>query len=77
MTTKILINDIDKIKNFIRIMSKCPFDARLISGRYIVDAKSLMGIFSLNTSKPIDLEICDDSDVGQDMLNMFNEYIVA
>lgn len=77
MTTKILIDSVDKVKNFVGIMAKCPFDANLISGNHTINAKSLMGIFTLDTSKPVDLEICDDSEVGRDMLDMFKQYVVA
>lgn len=41
------------VKDFVNIASKYEFDIDLTSGRYVVDAKSIMGIFSLNLSKPI------------------------
>ncbi len=46
-----------QIKDFVNIVSKYPFDIDLRSGRYVVDAKSILGIFSLDLSKPIELEI--------------------
>lgn len=45
---KIYLNTIDKVKNFVEKMSKYPFDVDITSGRYVIDAKSIMGIFSLN-----------------------------
>ena len=48
---------INDVKNFVNIVSKYDFEIDLISGRYIVDAKSIMGIFSLDLSKPIKVEI--------------------
>ena len=45
---------INDVKSFVNIVSKYDFDVDLISGRYVVDAKSIMGIFSLDLSKPID-----------------------
>ena len=59
----VLLNSINDIKNFVNIVSKYDYDIDLTSGRYVVDAKSIMGIFSLDLSKPIKMEIHnDDSD---------------
>lgn len=52
----IMLNSINDVKEFVNIVSKYEFDIDLISGRYVVDAKSIMGIFSLNLSKPIKLQ---------------------
>ncbi len=52
----IRLNTINDVKNFVSTVSKCDFDVDLISGRYAVDAKSIMGIFSLDISKPIKLD---------------------
>ena len=41
-------------------MTQCPYDVDLLSGRYVIDAKSLMGIFSLDLTKPIDLAVSTD-----------------
>ena len=56
-TTQILIDSIDKVKAFVNEIAKFECDFDLISGRYVIDAKSIMGIFSLDISKPIDLDI--------------------
>ena len=50
------LNSIDKVKEFVKLMSEIEDNIDLVSGRYIVDAKSLLGIFSLDLSKPIKLE---------------------
>lgn len=56
----ILLNSINDVKDFVNIVSRYDFDIDLTSGRYVVDAKSIMGIFSLNLSKPIKVEAhCD------------------
>ena len=52
--TQIFINAVDKIKEFENKISRIDCDCDLVSGRYVIDAKSIMGIFSLNLSKPID-----------------------
>ena len=59
-TTTILLNTINDVKVFVNAVSKYDFDVDLISGRYAVDAKSIMGIFSLDLSKPITVEIHSD-----------------
>ena len=53
----IRLNTINDVKLFVNTVAKCDYDVDLISGRYAVDAKSIMGIFSLDLSKPIDLAI--------------------
>ena len=58
-TVKISLNSIDKVKSFVNDLTKFDTDFDLISGRYVIDAKSIMGIFSLDLAKPIKLVICD------------------
>lgn len=53
----ISLNSIDKVKSFVNTISKFDSDFDLISGRYVIDAKSIMGIFSLDLSQPIELTI--------------------
>ena len=62
-TVKISLNSIDKVKSFVNDITKFDYDFDLVSGRYAVDAKSIMGIFSLDLSKPIELDAhTDDAD---------------
>lgn len=76
MTTfNVLINSIDDVKNFVNIVNRYPFDIDLTSGRYIVDAKSIMGIFSLDLSKPIKVEI--HSDDADKIVEELKSYILA
>jgi len=59
----ILLNSTNDVKNFVNAVTKYDFDIDLTSGRYVVDAKSIMGIFSLDLSKPITIEVhCDECD---------------
>lgn len=65
---------INDVKDFVNIVMKYDFDIDLVSGRYAVDAKSIMGIFSLDLSKPIELNAhTDDAD---DFMNDIAKYIV-
>ena len=56
-TVQISLNSIDKVKSFVNDITKFDNDFDLVSGRYVIDAKSIMGIFSLDLSKPIDLNV--------------------
>jgi len=53
----ILLRSINDVKDFVNIVNKYDFDVDLTSGRYVVDAKSIMGIFSLDLSKPIRVDV--------------------
>ncbi|MCI8600864.1 MAG: HPr family phosphocarrier protein [Oscillospiraceae bacterium] len=57
----ITLNTINDVKNFVSIVSQCPYEVDLISDRYTIDAKSIMGIFSLDLSKPIQMNIHADN----------------
>ena len=65
-TVKISLNSIDKVKSFVNDLTKFDTDFDLVSGRYVIDAKSIMGIFSLDLSKPIELDIHSDDDAACD-----------
>ena len=64
-TVKISLNSIDKVKSFVNDITKFDVDFDLVSGRYVIDAKSIMGIFSLDLSKPIDLNIHAEGDAAE------------
>ena len=55
-TVIIMLNSINDVKAFVNTVNKYDFDVDLISGRYAIDAKSIMGIFSLDLSKEIRVE---------------------
>jgi phosphocarrier protein HPr len=56
-TIKVSLNSIDKVKKFVNDINRFDCDFDLVSGRYVIDAKSIMGIFSLDLSKPIELNV--------------------
>ena len=75
-TVKISLNSIDKVKSFVNDITKFDVDFDLVSGRYVIDAKSIMGIFSLDISKPIELNIhADEKDIDT-ILAVLKPYIV-
>ena len=61
-TFNIMLDSINAVKTFVNVVSKYDFEVDLASGRYVVDAKSIMGIFSLDLSKPIKITIHGDED---------------
>ena len=72
MRTKITVtlNDFIKIKNFSSEVVKFESDIDLVKGRYIIDAKSTIGIFTLDLSSPVDVVIHSDD---EDEIKRFNE----
>ena len=74
-TVQISLNSIDKVKSFVNDITKFDYDFDLVSGRYVIDAKSIMGIFSLDLSKPIDLNIHADTAVIDTILEALKAYI--
>ena len=73
-TVKISLNSIDKVKSFVNDITKFEYDFDLVSGRYAVDAKSIMGIFSLDLSKPIQLNAHTDD--AEKFLKEIDKFIV-
>ena len=74
-TVRVCLDSIDKVKGFVNDISRFNTDFDLISGRYVIDAKSIMGIFSLDLSKPIELTI-HESDEIDEILKALQPYVV-
>ena len=74
-TVQIYLNSIDKVKAFVNEITKYDNDFDLVSGRYVIDAKSIMGIFSLDLSKPIDLNIHAEGELD-DIMAALAPYII-
>lgn len=58
---QIRMRQVDQVKEFVDLLSKYPYEMDLVSGRYTIDAKSLLGIYSLDLSNPLTLVIYSDS----------------
>ena len=65
---------INDVKNFVNIVAKYDFDIDLVSDRYVVDAKSIMGIFSLDLTKPIGVNLHTDN--ADEITEELKPYIV-
>ena len=74
-TVRISLNSIDKVKSFVNDLTKFDVDFDLVSGRYVIDAKSIMGIFSLDLSKPIDLNIHADGAALDTVMAIVDKYV--
>ena len=74
-TVIISLNSIDKVKSFVNDISRFDYDFDLVSGRYVIDAKSIMGIFSLDLSKPIELNIHAEEGADE-VIETLKPYIV-
>ncbi len=75
-TVQISLNSIDKVKSFVNDITKFDYDFDLVSGRYVIDAKSIMGIFSLDLSKPIDLNVHADGASLEEVMKVVNQYVI-
>lgn len=70
----IRLSDIDGVKKFVTKVSLYPFDVDLLTGRYIIDGKSIMGILSLDLDKPLSCVI--HSEQCEDLLKDISEFIL-
>ena len=69
----IVLKDFEAVKNFVDIANQKPYDIELLSGKYIVNAKSIMGVFSLDLTKPLNVQCQDDPE----FLDQIKEFIPA
>ena len=74
-TVQISLNSIGKVKSCVNAIPQFDFDFDLISGRYVIDAKSIMGIFSLDLSKPIELAIHTETGLDE-IMEVLKPYII-
>ena len=74
-TVQISLNSNDKVKSFVNDITKFNNDFDLVSGRYVIDAKSIMGIFSLDLSKPINLNIHAEENIDE-IMTVLAPYII-
>lgn len=73
-TTKIKLSTFADVQVFVNTITRYPFDIDLVSGRYIVDAKSIMGIYSLDLNSPIELRAHTED--AEELFAAIDKYIV-
>lgn len=67
--------NIENVERFVRIAGEYDFNITLSQGRYEVDGKSLMGIFSLDITKPIDINIDNGNASAKALMDEIQEYL--
>ena len=72
---KIFLGSIERVKNFVNEVSHLECDIDIVSGRYVIDAKSIMGIFSLDLSKAVDLRIHAEGAEAEKAMEVINPFI--
>lgn len=73
ITVKILIDSVEKVKEFTSVVNQEEVDCEIIEGIHIIDARSIMGIFSIDLSKPLQLNIHSDN---MEILNKIKKFVV-
>ena len=74
MQFNIKLDSIDSVRDFVNTVNRFHSDFDLISGRYVIDAKSIMGIFSLDLSKPLTLEVHEHDDDKEELTKALAPY---
>lgn len=73
---KIIMPTVADVKEFVTAMNSCPVNAEIKTERYTVDAKSLMGIFSLDLSNPVELRLDCESDQAETIVKSIEKFII-
>ena len=75
-TFNLQLSSINDVKQFVNKACMMPFDIDIISGRYVIDAKSIMGIFSVDLSKPITVEVHGTEEDARTFFDSVKEYYI-
>lgn len=74
---KVSVNTLDKVKRFVNLTNQCDVDMDIVSGTLLIDAKSIMGIFSMDLTRSMILQIHEsDEDKLEKYKIMFEEFII-
>lgn len=73
---KISLGSVEKVKKFVSTINQFDIDIDLISGRYVIDAKSILGIFSIDLSNPVVLRMNIDEEKRIEIMESIKEFIV-
>ena len=57
----ITLSSVNDVKTFVGLASACPCEVDVISGRYLVNGKSIMGLFSIDLSQPVEVDVPDEA----------------
>lgn len=73
---KIRLQSIEAVKDFVNIMGQFQGYFDLAAGRYVVDAKSVMGIFSMDLTKELELRIMETNEQEKEILEAVKRFTV-
>lgn len=73
---QIRLENIDKVKNFVSAVSEFNEELDIIRERYVINAKSILGIFSLDLSKPLHFRVHAGEERAEEILEAVKEYII-
>jgi phosphotransferase system HPr-like phosphotransfer protein len=76
MLKKIQLTTIKDVSQFVNATLSAPCDIELSHGKYVVDAKSMMGVLSLDLTKPVDMTINSDTEPAE-FLAQIKEFIIG
>lgn len=72
---KIQFRGLDSVKNFVNILTRFENEFDIVDQRYVIDAKSIMGLFSLDLTHPLDLKIySEDEAVIKNVIDSLDEF---
>ena len=76
-TYKLDLNSIERVKGFVSAISNMEGYFDLVSGRYVVDAKSIMGIFSMDLSENVELRILETNERISEIEKAIAPYLIS
>jgi len=78
MGVKVLLNSVEKVRDFVDITNNTPYDIDVISGKHTyLDAKSLLGVLSCDCNKPLVLDIHAGKTERRELITKLEKYVVA
>lgn len=77
MKLRVLLNKVEDVTGFVNEMQKFDFDVKLVSGNHEADAKSLLGVLTLDLSKPVEVKVYSDNGYNStEVYKVIEDYIV-
>jgi phosphocarrier protein HPr len=71
------LNSVDKVKRFVSVTAGFDTEIDVVSGRYVIDGKSFMGIFSMDLSKPLLVRVHENGEQAEQIMKMFQEFTLT
>lgn len=71
---KVYLDTVKKVNEFVEAISECPIDVDVTSERYVVNGKSIMGVFSLNLFEPV--VVFPHGDIPEDVMQKIKKFEV-